>query len=80
MWVSAIYRSVMRKFFWTRKNPRNTKFLRLFSEAQTGFEPVDTGVADHCLTTWLLRHYEIVEKSFSDFSMTPTGIEPVLPP
>ena len=25
-------------------------------EAQTGFEPVDTGVADHCLTTWLLRH------------------------
>ena len=27
-----------------------------FEEAQTGFEPVDTGVADHCLTTWLLRH------------------------
>ena len=27
-----------------------------FLEAQTGFEPVDTGVADHCLTTWLLRH------------------------
>ena len=27
-----------------------------FKEAQTGFEPVDTGVADHCLTTWLLRH------------------------
>ena len=23
---------------------------------------------------------EIVEKSFSDFSVTPTGIEPVLPP
>lgn len=28
---------------------------RVFLEAQTGFEPVDTGVADHCLTTWLLR-------------------------
>ena len=28
----------------------------LSKEAQTGFEPVDTGVADHCLTTWLLRH------------------------
>ena len=28
MWVSAIYRSVMRKFFWTRKNPRNITFLR----------------------------------------------------
>ena len=37
-------------------------------EASTGFEPVDTGVADHCLTTWLRRH------------MTPTGIEPVIPP
>ena len=37
-------------------------------EAQTGFEPVRTGVADHCLTAWLLR------------LMTPTGIEPVLPP
>ena len=56
------------------------KLFRLIKEAQTGFEPVDTGVADHCLTTWLLRHYEIVEKSFSDFSVTPTGIEPVLPP
>ena len=30
-------------------------FLGVFKEAQTGFEPVDTGVADHCLTTWLLR-------------------------
>ena len=29
--------------------------MELF-KAQTGFEPVDTGVADHCLTTWLLRH------------------------
>ena len=55
-------------------------FFEVSKEAQTGFEPVDTGVADHCLTTWLLRHYEIVEKSFSDFSVTPTGIEPVLPP
>lgn len=25
-------------------------------EAQAGFEPARTGVADHCLTTWLLRH------------------------
>ena len=41
----------------------------LLREAQTGFEPVDTGVADHCLTTWLLRHI-----------VTPTGFEPVLPP
>ena len=32
---------------------------RGFLEAQTGFEPVDTGVADHCLTTWLLRHIAI---------------------
>ena len=27
----------------------------IFKEASTGFEPVDTGVADHCLTTWLRR-------------------------
>ncbi len=55
-------------------------------EAQTGFEPVDTGVADHCLTTWLLRH--IILYAFSTVlilhqastEMTPTGIEPVLPP
>ena len=62
------------------KTPETISFRGLSGEAQTGFEPVDTGVADHCLTTWLLRHYEIVEKSFSDFSVTPTGIEPVLPP
>ena len=31
-------------------------FEALSEEAQTGFEPVDTGVADHCLTAWLLRH------------------------
>ena len=30
--------------------------MTLSHKAQTGFEPVDTGVADHCLTTWLLRH------------------------
>ena len=61
-------------------NKKNQKKIFWIKEAQTGFEPVDTGVADHCLTTWLLRHYEIVEKLFSDFSVTPTGIEPVLPP
>lgn len=33
-----------------------TFISEVFLEAQTGFEPVDTGVADHCLTTWLLRH------------------------
>ena len=65
--------------FLRNKKPEKF-FFRFVKEAQTGFEPVDTGVADHCLTTWLLRHYEIVEKSFSDFSVTPTGIEPVLPP
>ncbi len=30
--------------------------IGVFQEAQTGFEPVRTGVADHCLTAWLLRH------------------------
>jgi hypothetical protein len=35
---------------------KNQKKIFWIKEAQTGFEPVDTGVADHCLTTWLLRH------------------------
>ncbi len=29
-------------------------------EAQTGFEPVNQGVADPRLTTWLLRHDDTV--------------------
>ena len=37
------------------KTPETISFRGLSGEAQTGFEPVDTGVADHCLTTWLLR-------------------------
>ena len=50
----------------TRRKPFNIRsglktkrasITKLFClEAQTGFEPVRTGVADHCLTTWLLRH------------------------
>ncbi len=53
----------------TLGNNKKACKIQTFKKAQTGFEPVDTGVADHCLTTWLLRH-----------PMTPTGIEPVLPP
>ena len=38
------------------KTPETISFRGLSGEAQTGFEPVDSGVADPCLTTWLLRH------------------------
>lgn len=31
------------------KTPETISFRGLSGEAQTGFEPVDTGVADHCL-------------------------------
>ena len=48
------------------------------SEAQTGFEPVNQGVADPRLTAWLLRLIILYAAVFS--KMTPTGIEPVLPP
>ena len=34
-------------------SPRPHKKL----EVPTGFEPVDTGVADHCLTTWLRNRF-----------------------
>ena len=55
MRVSAIYRFVTHKFSGQEKTPETISFRGLSGEAQTGFEPVDTGVADHCLTTWLLR-------------------------
>ena len=48
----------------------------VFLEAQTGFEPVNQGVADPRLTTWLLRLIWLLVRRL----MTPTGIEPVLPP
>ena len=56
MRVSAIYRFVTHKFSGQEKTPETISFRGPSGEAQTGFEPVDTGVADHCLTTWLLRH------------------------
>ena len=40
-----------------KKSAQKIKIFWAFKEAQTGFEPVNTGVADHCLTTWLLRHF-----------------------
>ena len=56
MRVSAKYRFVTHKFSGQEKTPETISFRGPSGEAQTGFEPVDTGVADHCLTTWLLRH------------------------
>ena len=37
------------------KQKRLKQSVSVLSEAQTGFEPVNRGVADLCLTTWLLR-------------------------
>ena len=57
--------------------------ISFFLQAQTGFEPVNRGVADLCLTTWLLRHILLtyaVSLQIMQEKMTPTGIEPVLPP
>ncbi len=53
--VVKTYSFVRFSFLCRSKNPEKLMFFEVFKEAQTGFEPVDTGVADHCLTTWLLR-------------------------
>lgn len=56
-------------FITDDKKRKATKTLnfRAFREAQTGFEPVNNGVADRCLTTWLLRHilYEVFKLASS---------------
>ena len=58
-----------------------TFISEVFLEAQTGFEPVNQGVADPRLTAWLLRHIlNFITASNAFCKMTPTGIEPVLPP
>ena len=58
-----------------------TFISEVFLEAQTGFEPVNQGVADPRLTAWLLRHIlNFITDSNAFCKMTPTGIEPVLPP
>ena len=49
-----------------------------FTEVRAGFEPADNGVADRGLTTWLSHHIKLYASY--EASMTPTGIEPVLPP
>ena len=35
---------------------KGTQLYWIPEEAWAGFEPAHTGVADHCLTTWLPRH------------------------
>ena len=81
MRVSAIYRFVTHKFSGQEKTPETISFRGLSGEAQTGFEPVNQGVADPRLTAWLLRHIlNFITASNAFCKMTPTGIEPVLPP
>ena len=36
-------------------------FFEVSEEAQTGFEPVNHGVADRRLTAWLLRHIQLLK-------------------
>ena len=59
-YFSRIFRNIFKRN--KRKTPKNQQFFEVSEEAQTGFEPVSTGVADHCLTTWLLRHILLWKK------------------
>ena len=55
-WQYKDFWRIMQVMIKPISNKKNQKKIFWIKEAQTGFEPVDTGVADHCLTTWLLRH------------------------
>lgn len=63
--------------------------IKIQMEGLVGFEPTNQGFADPCLTTWLCRHILYIipymPQICNNFivyiiKMTPTGIEPVLPP
>ena len=76
--VIIVFQEIQRNFLIDNEKPRKIETLEVFLEAQTGFEPVNQGVADPRLTAWLLRLIYIIK--YFMFPMTPTGIEPVLPP
>ena len=48
--------------YLTEKKPRKPSFPGLMKKAQTGFEPVNQGVADPRLTAWLLRRIYLTIK------------------
>ena len=76
--IQSPFNSISRSSGRRNKRQKNPEKFEVLKEAQTGFEPVDNGVADRCLTTWLLRHNH--KYALLNLKMTPTGIEPVLPP
>ena len=58
-------------------------FLSELSEATIGFEPMNQGVADPCLTTWLCRLiiYDMMKhlKMFHHLLAPRVGLEPTTP-
>ena len=58
------------------KTPETISFRGLSGEAQTGFEPVDTGVADHCLLQQKSAYTVLSETQLKN---KPSYYHPILP-
>ena len=70
-YFSRIFRNIFKRN--KRKTPKNQQFFEVSEEAQTGFEPVSTGVAD-------VSHYFFKPLFYHGFSRLPPHVTTLSPP